>query len=107
MSVLLEENEIKQQITKAERTILFEDKKTRITLWRLAPGSETGWHRHTCDYVTLQQSSGKLKLETRNGGTKVINYQDGCAGSYSAPIEHNATNVGDVEIRVTEIEYKM
>ena len=107
MSVLLKEKEKKQETEKAERVILFEDEKTMITFWRFPPGAETGWHQHTHDYVTLQQSNGKLKLENRDGNIKVIDYKDGYAAGYSAPVEHNATNVGDVEIRVTEIEYKV
>ena len=106
MSVLLEDREKRQQTAEAERVILFEDNKTRITFWRFSPGTETGWHRHTHDYVTLQQSSGQLKLEYRDGNIKIVDYKDGQAAAYSSPVEHNATNIGDVEIRVTEIEYK-
>ena len=73
MSVLLEDREKRQESAEAERVILFEDNKTRITFWRFPPGTETGWHRHTHDYVTLQQSSGQLKLEYReDGNTKIV-----------------------------------
>ncbi len=105
MSLALDEKS-GQQIADAERIVLFEDDKTRITFWRFDPGSETGWHRHTHDYVTLQQSGGQLRLEDRDGNIKIIDYQDGQAAAYSAPIEHNARNISDVEVRVTEIEYK-
>ena len=107
MSVLLRNKEKQKVPKRAERVILFEDEKTLITFWRFPPGTETGWHRHTHDYVTLQQSNGKLKLENRAGNIKIIDYKDGYAAGYSAPVEHNATNVGDEEIRVTEIEYKV
>ena len=102
----MEDREITRKVTKAERSVLFEDEKTRITFWCFPPGSETGWHRHTHDYVTLQQSEGKLKLESRDGNIKIIDYINGSAGAYSAPVEHNAINIGDIEVRVTEIEYK-
>ena len=38
---------------------------------------------------------------------EVIDYEDGRTAGYSAPIEHNATNISDEEVRVTEIEYKI
>ena len=104
MSVDLKERG--EAIAKAEKKLLWEDDHTRITFWRFPPGTETGWHRHTHNYVTLQQSGGQLKLEARDGTAKIIDYVDGQAAAYSAPIEHNATNISDVEVQVTEIEYK-
>ena len=106
MSVALEDREARQETAEAERVVMFEDEKTRITYWRFPPGTETGWHRHTHDYVTIQQSGGQLQLENRDGTVKVIDYKDGCTAGYSAPIEHNASNISDEEVRVTEIEYK-
>ncbi len=106
MSVALEDRDARQETAEAERVVMFEDEKTRITYWRFPPGSETGWHRHTHDYVTIQQSGGQLQLENRDGTVKVIDYKDGCTAGYSAPIEHNASNISDEEVRVTEIEYK-
>ena len=85
---------------------LIDDDKTRITRWRIAPGEVTGWHRHEWDYVTIQQSGGRLKLDMADGGEMFIDYEDGHARAFSAPVEHNATNVSDVEVRVLEIEYK-
>ena len=35
-----------------------------------------------------------------------VDYVPGKAVMIKAPVEHNATNVGDVDIRVLEIEYK-
>ena len=56
----------------ARQTLLFEDARTRITQWRFAPGDQTGWHRHEWDYVTVQQSGGRLRLESKPGaGTRV------------------------------------
>ena len=90
----------------AEFTILFEDKKTKITLWRFNPGAETGWHEHDVDYVTIQKSGGRLKLESDTGEVRFVDYEMDRAASYTAPICHNATNVSDEEVRVIEIEYK-
>ena len=85
---------------------LLDDDRTRITQWVIAPGEQTGWHLHDFDYVTNQQSTGTLHLKFADGSEKTVNYVPGSVQMYRAPIEHNATNIGDVEIRVLEIEYK-
>lgn len=90
----------------ARSEILFEDDRTRITCWRFAPGAETGWHYHAVDYVTIQQSGGRLRLEKDDGSVTFVDYKDQRTIAYQAPIKHNATNVSDEEVRVTEIELK-
>ena len=85
---------------------LWDDDRTRITQWVIAPGEQTGWHLHDFDYVTNQQSTGTLHLKYADGSEKTINYVPGTVQMNRAPIEHNATNIGDVDIRVLEIEYK-
>lgn len=86
--------------------VVIENEKTRITRWLIRPGEQTGWHRHEYDYVTIQQSEGRLHLDYADGSTRDVDYVPGTASSIEAPVEHNATNVGDVDIRVLEIEYK-
>lgn len=93
-----------RQIGKFE--LLHEDEKTRITHWVIKPGEQTGWHLHDYDYVTVQQSTGRLFLEHADGSTREVDYTPGVARAVSAPVEHNAINVGDVDIVVLEIEYK-
>tara|TARA_R110001606_G_scaffold377103_3_gene536042 strand:- start:164 stop:493 length:330 start_codon:yes stop_codon:yes gene_type:complete len=86
--------------------LLVDDDRTRITQWQIAPGEQTGWHLHDYDYVTIQQSTGVLHLDYADGSEKTINYVPGTTNMNRAPVEHNATNIGDVDIRVLEIEYK-
>ncbi len=86
--------------------LLHEDSRTRITQWTFAPGTQTGWHRHELDYVTVQQSGGELALHDADGAETRVPYRDGRTMSWKAPVEHNAVNVSDVEVRVLEIEYK-
>ncbi len=86
--------------------LLHEDERTRITHWVIKPGEQTGWHLHDYDYVTVQQSTGRLFLENADGSTREVDYSPGTAHAISAPVEHNAINVGDVDIVVLEIEYK-
>jgi beta-alanine degradation protein BauB len=90
----------------AQHSLLLEDDRTRITQWVFAPGDQTGWHNHTFDYVTVQQSGGALLLQNADGSEKQVDYKDGRTLAWTAPIEHNAINISDVEVRVLEIEYK-
>lgn len=90
----------------ARHSLLLEDDRTRITQWVFAPGDQTGWHSHAFDYVTVQQSGGALLLQGADGGEKQVDYEDGRTIAWTAPIEHNAINISDVEVRVLEIEYK-
>ena len=106
MSIPLEKKRENHVYAAAGSTLLFEDDKTKVTSWRFDPGAETGWHHHNYDYVTIQKSSGRLKLENDNGEIKYIDYENDRAAAYAAPIIHNATNVSDNEVRVIEIEYK-
>ena len=106
MSISLDEPLLSQSKKRAEFIVLFEDQKTKITSWRFDPGDETGWHHHNYDYVTIQKSRGRLKLEREDGEVKFITYHEDKTDSYKAPIKHNATNVSNEEVRVIEIEYK-
>ena len=107
MSVSMEEPKLSQSKKRADFILLFEDQKTKITSWRFDPGAETGWHLHNFDYVTIQKSGGRLKLESEDGEVKFITYQKDKTDSYKAPVKHNATNVSNEEVRVIEIEYKI
>lgn len=85
---------------------LLDDERTCITLFTLKPGEQTGWHRHEYDYVAVQQSEGRLHLDYADGSVLDLDYTPGVALAVSAPVEHNAINVGDVDIIALEIEYK-
>ena len=63
--------------TLARHSLLLEDDRTRITQWVFAPGDQTGWHHHTHDYVTVQQSGGALLLQGAEGSEKRVDYEDG------------------------------
>ena len=90
----------------AQHSLLLEDDRTRITQWVFAPGDQTGWHNHTHDYVTVQQTGGALLLQAADGSEKRVEYEDGRTMSWTAPMEHNAVNISDLEVRVLEIEFK-
>ncbi len=90
----------------AAPTVEFENDKTIIHRFKIKPGQQVGWHRHENDYLTVQLSHGKLKLTNADGTDFTIDYKPGTQRYVKAPIEHNAVNVGDVDIEVLEIEFK-
>ena len=106
MSIRIESTKDQPVSGRADFNLLFEDDKTKITVWTFAPGEQTGWHHHNFDYITIQKSGGRLKLESQDGEIKYVEYENNRTAGYSAPIKHNATNVSDQEVRVIEIEYK-
>ncbi len=90
----------------ASDRVLLDNETTVITEWIFQPGEQTGWHRHECDYVTVQQSEGCLQIDAADGSQRIVPYENGRAFYRQAPVEHNAMNISDVEVRVIEIEYK-
>ena len=48
------------QRPRAQGKLLEENGRVIVTEWRLAPGAETGWHRHAYDYVVVCLTAGKL-----------------------------------------------
>ena len=88
------------------REIVHEDDRSRVIKYTLKPGEQTGWHTHELDYVVIYLTAGELTSHFADGTTKVFSYEPGKAGSYSAPVEHNAVNTGSTDVVGYEIEYK-
>ena len=108
MSTKLQE---KTQTLTAERKVaahevLMEDDRMIVTHWVFKPGEQTGWHRHEMDYMPIQMSEGRLRFEFPDGSTRDVDYVPRTASIVSAPLEHNAINVSDVEMVALEIEFK-
>ena len=76
-----------------------------ITEWRLAPGAETGWHRHAHDYVVVCLTSGQLLAETKEGNS-VTELHEGQTYARPKGVEHNIVNPGSREFAFVEIELK-
>ena len=106
MSVHLKNKAAEANLELAEHTLLLDNDQTTITYWRFPPNTQTGWHNHTHDYATIQQSEGQLLLKSQSGETKTVAYEPGRTVFYKAPVVHNAINISDVEVCVIEIEYK-
>ena len=93
------------QRPKATSKPLQENARVIVTEWRLAPGAETGWHRHACDYVVVCLTAGKLVAETSTGNIET-ELQVGQAYARPVGVEHNIVNPGDKEFVFVEVEIK-
>ncbi len=84
---------------------LQETDRVIVTEWRLAPGAETGWHRHGYDYVVVCLTAGKLLAETANGPVET---ELSFGQSYTRPVgvEHNIVNPNAGDFVFVEIELK-
>jgi beta-alanine degradation protein BauB len=89
----------------ATSTPLQETERVIITEWRLAPGAETGWHRHAHDYVVVCLTAGTLLAETADGNVETP-LRFGQTYSRPAGVEHNIVNANEHEFVFVEIELK-
>jgi beta-alanine degradation protein BauB len=90
---------------KASSKLLQETERVIVTEWRLAPGAETGWHRHAHDYVVVCLTAGKLLAETSNGNVET-ELKLGQAYARPVGVEHNIINPGSEEFAFVEVEIK-
>jgi beta-alanine degradation protein BauB len=90
---------------RAEGKLVQENERVVITEWRLAPGAETGWHRHGYDYVVVCLTDGKLLAETANGNVET-ELRFGQAYARPVGVEHNIVNPNPGEFAFIEIELK-
>ena len=90
---------------RAKSRLLQETERVIITEWRLAPGAETGWHRHAHDYVVVCLTAGKLLAETAAGNVET---ELAFGQTYARPagVEHNIVNPISAEFAFVEIELK-
>ena len=90
---------------KAASKLLQENERVIITEWRLAPGAETGWHRHAHDYVVVCLTAGQLLAETAQGNV-LTDLQFGQTYARPVGVEHNIVNPGAGEFAFIEVELK-
>ena len=90
---------------KAVSKLLQETDRVIVTEWRFAPGAETGWHRHSHDYVVVCLTAGKLVAETSEGD---VENELAFGQAYARPVgvEHNIVNPGAKEFVFVEVEIK-
>jgi quercetin dioxygenase-like cupin family protein len=90
---------------RAQGELLQETERVIITEWRLAPGAETGWHRHAHDYVVVCLTAGTLLAETANGNVETA-LKFGQSYARPAGVEHNIVNPNGADFAFIEIELK-
>lgn len=93
------------QRPQAVPTVQIDNNRVTVTEWRFAPGAQTGWHRHTFDYVVVPQTSGQLMLESKDG-VNSANLYAGKSYFRNVGVEHNVINTNDYEFVFVEIEIK-
>lgn len=92
-------------MTTAQATVQIDNDRVRVTEWRFAPGTETGWHRHEMDYVVVPLYDGTLRIETADGSTEVA-LGHGVSYARQAGAEHNVISTTSSEFAFVEIELK-
>jgi beta-alanine degradation protein BauB len=92
-------------ITAAHASVQIDNDYVRVTEWRFAPGSETGWHTHELRYVVVPQSTGVLTIATDAGETQ-SELTSGVSYFREAGATHNVINRGETEFVFVEIEIK-
>jgi quercetin dioxygenase-like cupin family protein len=93
------------QRPKASSKLVLENERVIVTEWRLASRAETGWHRHSYDYVVVCLTAGKLVAETPTG-TIDTDLRFGESYARQAGVEHNIVNPEGGEFAFIEIELK-
>jgi quercetin dioxygenase-like cupin family protein len=92
--------------TKAVPTLQVDNDRVRVTEWRFAKGSATGYHRHEYDYVVVPGTTGRLKMVGPDGSESFAELTAGKAYARPAGVEHDVVNAHDGEFVFVEIELK-
>ena len=87
-------------------TQLVDDDRVRVTRFDFAPGAETGWHRHSMDYVITAVTDCHMLLENPDGSTRQVLVPAGTAYRRAEGVEHNVINAGDQVMSFVEVELK-
>jgi beta-alanine degradation protein BauB len=86
-------------------TVQVDNDRVRVTEWRFAPGTSTGFHRHEYDYVVVPLTTGGLRILTPSGET-AGELVAGQAYFRPAGVEHEVVNDNPFEIVFVETEIK-
>lgn len=90
---------------RATATVQEDNDKVRVTLWRFAPGANTGWHRHEFDYVVVPVTDGRLRLLAEAGDSEA-ELRAGESYFRRAGVAHDVINAGEGDLAFVEIEMK-
>lgn len=90
----------------AESQVVIDNERVRVTEWRFAPGTATGWHRHELDYVVVPLVDGELELAGPGGERTRAALTMGVPYFRNAGVEHDVINPNSYEFAFVEIELK-
>lgn len=90
----------------AVATVQIDDERVKVTEWRFAPGAETGWHKHTMDYVVVPIAQGMLEIEMPDGTSFHAPLEIGASYGRKTGVEHNVVNASAHDVAFIEIELK-
>ena len=91
---------------RAKSTVQIDNDRTRVTEWRFAPGTATGFHRHEYDYVVVPLTTGALKLVDGDGSETFAELTAGEAYFRHVGVAHDVINENDFEFVFVEVEMK-
>lgn len=87
-------------------TQLIDDTRVRVTRFDFQPGAETGWHRHSFDYVITAVTDCHMLLENPDGDSRRVLVPAGSAYRRMEGVEHNVINDGAAPMTFIEVELK-
>ncbi|WP_254429752.1 cupin domain-containing protein [Ruegeria atlantica] len=90
----------------AVATQMIDDARVRVTRFDFAPDAETGWHRHSMDYVITAITDCHMRLELPDGSVNEVLVPAGTAYRRDEGVEHNVINAGDEPMSFVEVELK-
>ena len=90
----------------ATPTVLIDNDRTRVTEWRFPKrGDNTGWHRHSYDYVVVPLFDGILQIEVDRGQRSIVVMKHGVPYFRNVGVEHDVINANEFECAFIEIEF--
>ncbi len=87
-------------------TQMIDDARVRVTRFDFQPGAETGWHRHSYDYVITAVTDCHMLLEEPGGTSRKVLVPAGDAYRRMEGVEHNVVNDGETVMSFVEVELK-
>lgn len=85
---------------------LVDEARVRVTRFTFAPGAETGWHRHSHDYVIVALTACQMRLIDAQGAVRDVVVPAGDSYRRDAGVEHNVVNAGSEMMMFVEVELK-
>ena len=91
---------------RAVATVQIDSPGVRVTEWRFAPGTATGYHRHELPYVVVPMTTGRLAITGPDGAVTTAELLTGRSYERPAGVEHDVRNANPFEFVFVEIEVK-